>query len=81
MSHLVHRDNEDRKHYLTESSLALRLAKGMYRVIHFVFYIMVCGFLYFEIHENYGVATLEMLKAKGFTALELRKDLQGKIEW
>jgi len=36
------------------------------------------GFLYFEIHENYGVATLEMLKAKGFTALELRKDLQGK---
>tara|TARA_B110000977_G_C11026673_1_gene473472 strand:- start:801 stop:1652 length:852 start_codon:yes stop_codon:yes gene_type:complete len=36
------------------------------------------GFLYFEIHENYGPATLNMLKTKGFTDLELRKDLQGK---
>jgi release factor glutamine methyltransferase len=34
--------------------------------------------LYFEIHENYGQETLDLLSLKGFKALELRKDLQGK---
>ena len=36
------------------------------------------GVLYFEIHENYGQETLDMLSLKGFKELELRKDLQGK---
>jgi len=36
------------------------------------------GVLYFEIHENYGQETLDMLSLKGFKALELKKDLQGK---
>ena len=36
------------------------------------------GVLYFEIHENYGQETLDLLSLKGFKALELRKDLQGK---
>lgn len=36
------------------------------------------GILYFEIHEDFGNQTLEMLVSKGFSNLELRKDLQGK---
>lgn len=36
------------------------------------------GVLYFEIHENYGQETLDMLSLIGFKELELRKDLQGK---
>jgi len=36
------------------------------------------GLLYFEIHEDKGQETLDMLSRKGFLNLELRKDLQGK---
>jgi release factor glutamine methyltransferase len=36
------------------------------------------GLLYFEIHEDKGQETLDMLARKGFENLELRKDLQGK---
>jgi len=36
------------------------------------------GLLYFEIHEDKGEETLDMLTRKGFVNLELRKDLQGK---
>ena len=36
------------------------------------------GLLYFEIHEDKGQETLDMLTRKGFVNLELRKDLQGK---
>jgi len=36
------------------------------------------GLLYFEIHEDKGQETLDMLTRKGFLNLELRKDLQGK---
>ncbi|MCD0490001.1 peptide chain release factor N(5)-glutamine methyltransferase [Pedobacter sp. MC2016-14] len=36
------------------------------------------GLLYFEINEYLGKETIEMLKDKGFTTIELRKDMQGK---
>lgn len=36
------------------------------------------GMLYFEIHENKGEEVLQMLQEKGFSELELRKDMQGK---
>jgi release factor glutamine methyltransferase len=36
------------------------------------------GTLYFEIHENFGSAIVDLLKAKGFADIELRQDLQGK---
>jgi len=36
------------------------------------------GLLYFEIHEDKGQEILDMLSSKGFSNLELRKDLQGK---
>lgn len=36
------------------------------------------GFLYFEINENLGSEMIEMLTEKGFTNIELRKDLNGK---
>ena len=36
------------------------------------------GLLYFEIYEDKGQETLDMLTRKGFSNLELRKDLQGK---
>ena len=36
------------------------------------------GLLYFEIHESKGQETLDMLSLKGFSNIELRKDLQGK---
>jgi len=36
------------------------------------------GLLYFEIHENKGLETLDILSRKGFSNLELRKDFQGK---
>lgn len=35
------------------------------------------GVLYFEIHENLGNPTIELLAAKGYTS-ELKKDMQGK---
>ncbi len=35
------------------------------------------GFLYFEIHEDLGKATLDLLQAEGFTT-ELKKDMQEK---
>lgn len=36
------------------------------------------GHLFFEINEYLGKETVEMLKDKGFTDVELRKDMQGK---
>lgn len=36
------------------------------------------GFLYLEINENLGAATLELLKENGFIHIELRQDLRGK---
>lgn len=36
------------------------------------------GSLFFEINENLGAQTLELLKYKGFNHCELRKDLRGK---
>ncbi len=36
------------------------------------------GYLFFEINENYGVQTVEMLAAKGFDDIELRQDMAGK---
>ena len=36
------------------------------------------GKLFFEIHENKGEEVLQMLQEKGFSKLELRKDMQGK---
>lgn len=36
------------------------------------------GRLFFEIHENKGEQLLQMLHEKGFSKLELRKDMQGK---
>ena len=36
------------------------------------------GKLFFEIHEKKGDELLQMLKGKGFSNLELRKDMQGK---
>ncbi|UKT65495.1 peptide chain release factor N(5)-glutamine methyltransferase [Pedobacter mucosus] len=36
------------------------------------------GLLFFEINEYLGLETIEMLNAKGFTNIELRKDMQGK---
>jgi len=36
------------------------------------------GNLYFEIHENYGKETIEILEKYNFVNIELRKDLQGR---
>ncbi len=36
------------------------------------------GWLYFEINENYGAASKELLQEKGFRNVELKKDLFGK---
>jgi len=36
------------------------------------------GLLYFEIHELKAKETVDLLKAKGFVDIEIRKDLQGK---
>lgn len=36
------------------------------------------GLLFFEINESYGNETVEMLKAKNFTQVELRKDMSGR---
>lgn len=36
------------------------------------------GKLFFEIHENKGGEVLQMLQEKGFSKLELRKDMQSK---
>lgn len=36
------------------------------------------GKLFFEIHENLAVKVKEILSSKGFSKIELRKDLQGK---
>ncbi|MVN91306.1 peptide chain release factor N(5)-glutamine methyltransferase [Mucilaginibacter sp. HME9299] len=36
------------------------------------------GYLFFEINESYGPETVDMLAAKGFADIELRKDLAGK---
>jgi release factor glutamine methyltransferase len=53
-----------------------------------VFYQAIAGFaaghlqpggqLYFEINEALGKETIQLLADKGFTAIELKKDLQGK---
>lgn len=36
------------------------------------------GLLFFEINENLGQQTVDLLKHKGFTNIELRMDMQGK---
>lgn len=36
------------------------------------------GLLFFELHENYGPETKVMVEQLGFTAVEIRQDLQGK---
>jgi release factor glutamine methyltransferase len=36
------------------------------------------GFLFFELHENFGLETKTMVEQLGFTAVEIRQDLQGK---
>ncbi|WP_342644304.1 peptide chain release factor N(5)-glutamine methyltransferase [Mucilaginibacter sp. CSA2-8R] len=36
------------------------------------------GFLFFEINESYGSATMDVMKQKGFINAELRQDLMGK---
>ncbi|MGI4022481.1 MAG: peptide chain release factor N(5)-glutamine methyltransferase [Janthinobacterium lividum] len=36
------------------------------------------GLLFFEINEKYGQKIMELLSAKGFTNIELRKDFRGK---
>lgn len=36
------------------------------------------GYLFFEINEYLGKETVQMLVDKGFSAIELRKDMQGK---
>ena len=41
-------------------------------------YLNYNGKLFFEIHENKGEEVLQMLQEKGFSKLELRKDMQGK---
>jgi release factor glutamine methyltransferase len=41
-------------------------------------YIKKGGYLFFEIHENFGSETKEMLESLGYTNIEIRKDLQGK---
>ncbi|WP_299471626.1 peptide chain release factor N(5)-glutamine methyltransferase [Mucilaginibacter sp.] len=36
------------------------------------------GLLFFEINENFGKETVELLTDKGFTDIELRKDMSGR---
>ena len=36
------------------------------------------GYLFFEIHEDYGVQTKELVESLGFDEVELKLDLQGK---
>jgi release factor glutamine methyltransferase len=36
------------------------------------------GYLFFEINESYGAETVNMLKNKGFSNVELRQDMAGK---
>jgi release factor glutamine methyltransferase len=36
------------------------------------------GCLFFEIHEDFGQETIDMLSNKGFVDIELKQDLQGK---
>jgi release factor glutamine methyltransferase len=36
------------------------------------------GLLFFEINENFGKETVELLANKGFTNIELRKDMSGR---
>lgn len=39
------------------------------------------GYLYFEINEQFGEATKQMLQQKGFSGIEINKDMQGKDRW
>lgn len=41
-------------------------------------YLEPLGLLFFEINENLGQETIQLLKNKGFKTIELRKDLLGK---
>jgi release factor glutamine methyltransferase len=36
------------------------------------------GSIYMEIHENLGNAVVELFRKEGYTAIELKKDMQGK---
>lgn len=40
--------------------------------------LVINGWLYFEIHEYFGVEMIECLTSHGFVNIELRKDLQGR---
>jgi len=41
-------------------------------------HLAINGFLYFEINQYMGNEMLQLLKSKGFTSIELRKDFLGK---
>lgn len=41
-------------------------------------YIKKGGSLFFEVHENFGSETKQMLESLGYTTVEMKKDLQGK---
>ena len=41
-------------------------------------YLKPKGFLFFEIHENFGNEMIQLLQKNGFGNVELKKDLQGK---
>jgi release factor glutamine methyltransferase len=41
-------------------------------------YLFPGGYLFFEINESYGTATLDMVLRKGFVNAELRQDMMGK---
>jgi release factor glutamine methyltransferase len=36
------------------------------------------GIIYVEIHENLGASVKDLFESKGYNAVEVRKDLQGK---
>lgn len=40
--------------------------------------LMPGGYLFFEINENFGKETVELLRDKGFVNIELRKDMSGR---
>ncbi|MCH2230480.1 MAG: peptide chain release factor N(5)-glutamine methyltransferase [Crocinitomicaceae bacterium] len=41
-------------------------------------YLRPGGFLFFEIHEDFGDQMIQLLKSLGFVNIELRKDMQGR---
>ncbi len=41
-------------------------------------YLRPGGFLFYEIHEDFGEEMIQLLKSLGFVNIELRKDMQGR---